>query len=207
MSTIRNPVGPQPPSVYWRRRLLLALGLVAVVIVIILIVVRPGAGKPVGAPTSSPATTAGASPSFPSTPGAGGNATACDPSVVTLVPVSDAASYAAGVQPQLSMTITNSGASACSFDVGTDAQVYVITSGADQIWSSKDCQTGATANVQVLQPGKAMSTTPFAWDRTRSSTSTCSTNRPEVTAGGASYHLAVQVGTAKSADTKQFLLK
>ena len=63
------------------------------------------------------------------------------------------------------------------------------------------------ANKQVLQPGKALSTTPFPWDRTRSSTTTCTGNRPEVTAGGASYHLAVQVGEAKSTGTKQFVLQ
>ena len=126
------------------------------------------------------------------------------------MPITDAASYAAGVQPQLSMSITNSGASACTFDVGTDAQVYVITSGSDQIWNSKDCQKTPTPNKQVLEPSKPVSTTPFAWDRTRSSTTTCTGTRPEVTAGGASYHLAVQVGDAKSSGTnasKQFLLK
>ena len=203
MSTIKNPVGPQPPSVYWRRRLLLLLVLVAVIVVIVLIIVRPGSGTP----TSHPSGSNSGSPSATHSASSGSSSTACDPSVITLTPITDAASYAAGVQPQLSMSITNSGASACTFDVGTDAQVYLITSGSDQIWSSKDCQTAPSANKQVLQPGKTLSTTPFAWDRTRSSTTTCTGNRPEVTAGGASYHLAVQVGAAKSTGTKQFVLQ
>ena len=203
MSTIKNPVGPQPPSVYWRRRLLLLLLVVVVIVVVVLIIVRPGSGTPAAHPSGS--TSVSHPPSSPATSGSG--ATACDPSVITLTPITDAASYAAGVQPQLSMTITNSGASACTFDVGTDAQVYLITSGSDQIWSSKDCQTAPAANKQVLQPGKALSTTPFPWDRTRSSTTTCTGSRPEVTAGGASYHLAVQVGAAKSTGTKQFVLQ
>jgi len=204
MSTIKNPVGPQPPSVYWRRRLLLLLVLVAVIVVVVLIVVRPGSGTPTSHATGS--NTASHTPTSGAT--SGSSATACDPSVITLTPITDAASYAAGVQPQISMSITNSGASACTYDVGTDAQVYLITSGSDQIWSSKDCQTAAAANKQVLQPGKALSTTPFAWDRTRSSTTTCTGNRPEVTAGGASYHLSVQVGAAKSAaGGKQFVLQ
>lgn len=202
MSTIKNPVGPQPPSVYWRRRLLLLLVLVAVIVVIVLIIVRPGSVTP----TSHPSGSNSASHS-PSAASSGSGSAACDPSVITLTPITDAASYAAGVQPQLSMSITNSGASACTFDVGTDAQVYLITSGSDQIWSSKDCQTAPSANKQVLEPGKTLSTTPFAWDRTRSSTTTCTGNRPEVTAGGASYHLAVQVGAAKSTGTKQFVLQ
>ena len=203
MSTIKNPVGPQPPSVYWRRRLLLLLVLVAVIAIVVLIIVRPGAG----APSSHPTGTHGGSNSPTAGSTSGSSAAACDPSVITLEPITDSASYAAGVQPQLSMSITNSGASACTFDVGTDAQVYLITSGADQIWSSKDCQTGQAATKQVLQPGKTLSTTPFAWDRTRSSTTTCTGSRPEVTAGGASYHLTVEVGAAKSVGTKQFVLQ
>jgi len=202
MSTIKNPVGPQPPSVYWRRRLLLLLVLVAVIVVIVLIIVRPGSGTPTSHPSGS-----NSASHTPSATSSGSSSAACDPSVITLIPITDAASYAAGVQPQLSMSITNSGASACTFDVGTDAQVYLITSGSDQIWSSKDCQTAPSANKQVLEPGKTLSTTPFAWDRTRSSTTTCTGNRPEVTAGGASYHLAVQVGAAKSTGTKQFVLQ
>ena len=200
MSTIKNPVGPQPPSVYWRRRLLLLLLLIVVIVVVVLIVVRPGSGTP--SPTGS--NSAGHTPSAGAT---ASSSTPCDPSVVTLQPITDAASYAPGVQPQLSMSITNSGASACTFDVGTDAQVYLITSGSDQIWSSKDCQTAPTADKRVLEPGKTVSTTPFPWDRTRSSTTTCTSTRPAVTAGGASYHLSVQVGAAKSTGTKQFVLQ
>jgi hypothetical protein len=203
MSTIRNPVGPQPPQVYWRRRVLLGIGILAVIVVVILIIVRPGSGTPKATPTNIPGQTDSQTPS-PASTLAGG---ACDPSVITLVPITDAASYAGDAQPQLSMSITNSGATACTFDVGTDAQVYVITSGTDQIWSSKDCQTAPTATSETLQPGKTVSTTPLAWDRTRSSTTTCSGSRPAVTAGGASYHLGVQVGAAKSKTSKQFVLQ
>ncbi len=208
MSTIKTPVGPQPPSVYWRRRLLLLAVLLAVVIVVVLIIVRPGSGgtkTPTGGQTSGQ--TASQPPSFPA--GSGGSAAACDPSVIALTPVTDAASYAPGVQPKLSMTITNNGASACTIDVGTDAQVYTITSGSDQIWTSTDCQTDKAALKQVLEPGaaKALSTTPFAWDRTRSSATTCAGSRPAVTAGGASYHLGVKLGSSTAKSDKQFLLQ
>jgi hypothetical protein len=208
MSTIKNPVGPQPPSVYWRRRLLLVAVLVAVVIVVVLIIVRPGSGgtkTPTGGQTSGQP--GNQSPS--ASTGTGGSAAACNPSVITLTAVTDAASYAADAKPQLSMTITNRGASACTIDVGTDAQVYTITSGSDQIWSSTDCQTDKTALKQVLEPGaaKALSTTPFAWDRTRSSTTTCTGTRPAVTAGGASYHLNVKLGAIAAKSSKQFVLQ
>jgi len=195
--------------VYWRRRLLLLAVLVAVVIVVILIIVRPGSGgtkTPTGGQTNGQS---GGSPSPSFSAGTGGSAAACDPSVISLTAVTDATSYAAAVKPQLSMTIANTGASACTIDVGTDAQVYTITSGSDQIWSSADCQTDKTALKQVLEPGvaKALSTTPFAWDRTRSSTTTCTGTRPAVTAGGASYHLNVKLGSIAAKGDKQFLLQ
>ncbi|HXR44931.1 MAG TPA: hypothetical protein VN759_09005 [Pseudolysinimonas sp.] len=206
MSSIRNPIGPQPPQVYWRRRLVVLLGVLAVIVVIVLIIVRPGSGSPkaVPSPSNSPS---GLPSTLPSSSSSGGPAGDCDPSVITLTAITDAASYAAGVQPMLSMSIVNSGATACKLDVGTKAQDYVITSGADTIWNSTDCQQNPASTVVTLQPGKAVTTQPFAWPRTRSSASTCSaTAPPQVTAGGASYHLQVKVGSITSAKTKQFVL-
>jgi hypothetical protein len=198
MSSIRNPVGPQPPQVYWRRRLLLLLGMIAVIVVIVLIVVRPGGGSPSSAETKSPAPHA-TSPNPNPTFNTSGPAGACDPSVVTLTPVTDAASYAPTTQPKLSMSITNSGAKACTLDVGTKAQVYIITSGAE---------TDPVSDVRTLEPGKSLTTTPFPWDRTRSSKSTCTaTNKPPVIANGASYHLQVKVGGITSSGSKQFVLQ
>ena len=202
MSTLRTPVGPQPPTVYWRRRLVVGLGLLAVIVVIVLIIVRPGGGTPGPGPSGSPSS----SPA-PSESPAAGDEEACDPAVVQIVAVTDATTYPAEATPQVSMTITNIGAVPCTFDVGTGAQEYVITSGADRIWSSRDCQTASTEDVRVLEPGVELSTTPFPWDRTRSATDTCSTERPPVTAGGASYHLQVTLGEVESADTKQFILE
>ena len=210
MSTLRNPVGPQPPSVYWRRRLLVLLGIVAVIVVVILIVSRPGSGQgssPDDDPKKSSAPTDSASPNPEATDEAAGDGSqACDPSVIAVVPVTDADSYQPEVTPMLSMTITNTGAAACTFDVGTGAQLYSIVSGADPIWNSRDCQSGATSTPQVLPPGETLSTTPFAWDRTRSSTTTCTSERPQVTGGGATYRLSVELGEAKSESDKPFLL-
>ena len=200
MSTIRNPVGPQPPEVYWKRRALVLVGLLAIVVVIILIVVRPGGGTPTPNPTKPTSTTASDSGTD------SGDVKECDPADVTLTAVTDKGGYNAGEQPLISMTITNSGASACTINAGTDAQEYVITSGSDQIWSSRDCQTDPQATVTTLEPGVAKSTTPFPWDRTRSATTTCDAERAQVAAGGASYHLTVKLGDIESASTKQFLL-
>lgn len=198
MSTIRNPVGPQPSKVYWRRRLAVLIGLVVIIVIIILIVARPGSGKPVAINTHTPAPTTAAT------------APACKKSNVQVIAVTDANSYAAGVNPMLSLTITNIGPAACSFKDGSDVQKYVITSGTDTIWSSTDCQTNAVAHTSVLQPSKSVSSTPFAWNRTRSNASDCTaTNAPQVTAGGASYHLTVSVDgvSSSAANSPQFVLR
>lgn len=202
MSTFRNPVGPQSPQVYWRRRLIVGLGVLAVIVVVLLIVFRPGSGatnddkKPAadGAPTSSTA------------PEAVEEGAACDPANIAITPVTDSTQYASGVQPMISMSIVNNGSVACVMDVGTDLQVYEITSGAESYWKSTDCQTEKTPQKVALEPGVEQSTTPIPWDRTRSDPSTCTTDRPAVTAGGASYHLNVSLGTLKAESTAQFLL-
>lgn len=208
MSTLRTPVGPQPPSVYWRRRLLVLLGLIAVIVVIILIVVRPGS-SPDAKPSNTPKPSSSSTPDPSATPtftsAAGGEA--CNPAQVALTAVTDSNSYDAGVNPQISMTITNAGSAPCTFDVGTASQEYIITSGTDRIWSSKDCQTSPASTPQVLQPGVPLSTTPFAWDRTRSSTDTCDGSRPAAVSGpdGPTYRLQVKLGTVES-ETVSFRL-
>ena len=198
MSTIRNPVGPQPPAVYWKRRAIVLIGLVAVIVIILLIVFRPQGADP--KPTN-PSTTPPASSTT-----ADDTAAACTPEQVSLAAVTDKGGYNAGEDPMVSMTITNIGAAPCTIDAGTGAQEYIIASGSEQYWSSRDCQADPTETEVTLEPGVPKSTNPFAWDRTRSSTDTCSGDRPAVSAGGASYHLTVKLGDITSEATKQFLL-
>lgn len=204
MSTFKNPVGPQTPKVYWRRRLIVALGAIAVVIVIILIVARPAADSKAGA---KPADSAAHAPITPKPSTAAVDGAACLPANITLEAVADKATYAAGELPQISMKITNTGHTACTINLGSTQQELIVTSGSEQIWDSKDCQTGAVDLAQTLTAGQVIPTTAIPWDRSRSSKTTCSAARPPVTAGGASYHLSVKVGALKSKDTVQFLLK
>jgi hypothetical protein len=198
MSTIRNPVGPQPSKVYWRRRLAVLVGVLVLLLIIVLIIARPGSGKPAAHPTNPPHTTSSSA------------VAACNPSDIRVIAVTDANSYAPGVDPQLSLSITNTGSRACTFKDGSDVQTYVITSGTEKIWSSKDCQTDAVPATSTLQPGKSLKSTPFAWNRTRSNPAACkATSAPQVIAGGASYHLTVSVNgvTSSKANSPQFLLK
>ena len=207
MSTFRNPVGPQSSRVYWRRRLVVVLGLVAVIAIIVLIFVRPPAGEPVADPKGSKTPSGTASSGTPS--GSSTNpadAVPCDPTKVSIEASSDAAGYDPGVTPMLTFSLKSLMTVPCTISAGSDVQEFKITSGSDLIWSSKDCQSDEVAATVLLQPGIPIAGTPIAWDRTRSSASTCEVARDQVAAGGASYHLIVTVGELEPSNDWQFLL-
>jgi hypothetical protein len=196
MSTFRNPVGPQPSSVYWRRRLVVGLLVLAVIVIVILIFIQPR-GE---APKTPDVKETNSQSQAPADPDA-----ACAPGVVDVTAVTDKSTYAAGENPLISLTVTNTGATACTINAGTTQQEYLITSGAELYWSSKDCQTAAVDAPVILQPNIPQSTNPITWDRTRSSPTTCDGERPKVPGGGASYHLNINLGDLKSNDV-QFIL-
>jgi len=202
MSTFRNPVGPQPPKVYWRRRLVVALGLLAIVVIIVLIVVRPASNAPTTPGASSP----GSTPSPTSTSRNPANAKACDPTKVVVTATTDSNSYAAGVKPVLTFALKSTDTVACTFSAGSDVQQFTIKSGDEVYWNSKDCQTGPVAAKVVLQPFVPFAGASVTWDRTRSSTSTCTADRAQVPAAGVSYHLVVTVNGVVSNDP-QFILE
>ena len=205
MSTLRHPVGPQPPEVYWRRRLIVGLGLLAVIVIIVLIIVRPGSGDPAAQPTPEPETTETAAAGDPVDPT---DVAECTVAQVVVTPVTDAASYPAGQEPLLSFTLVNSGASACSLDAGVDSQEFLIVSGSDRIWASTDCQEPGVPTPIVLEPGVEIESTPIPWSRTRSTPDDCATaeSRPSVIAGGATYRLSVSVGEFTTVDDRPFIL-
>lgn len=204
MSTIRNPVGPLPPQIYWRRRIVVGVVVLAVLLIIVLIIVRPGTGEPAEQPTPDPQTSESAEPG--DEPAASGDVSACTPSQVTVTPVTDAEVYPAGQQPLLSLTVLNTSTTPCTISAGSDVQSYVITSGTDRIWASTDCQEPGVAAEVTLEPGEPLTTTPFAWSRTRSSADDCAAERDPVVAGGATYRLSVSVGEFESADDRPFIL-
>ena len=83
-----------------------------------------------------------------------------------------------------------------------------ITSGSDTWWRSTDCQSEPSDMVVLLTAGQTVSSaSPLTWDRTRSAVGTCDDEtRPRAPGGGASYHLAVEIGGVAATETTQFLL-
>lgn len=197
--------GREPRSVYVRRRLWVLAGFLAVVAIIALVIWKPGSTSD-AAPRESPRpqVSSSASPTPTATPGAVAD---CAEGDVTVEALTDKDTYAAAELPQLSLRITNSSEAACSINVGTAAQVFTIKSGSDVYWTSTDCQVEPVDAVVALEAGQVVaSTAPIAWDRTRSTPSTCEGDRPAVPAGGASYHLTTSVGGFESGTSKQFIL-
>jgi hypothetical protein len=199
MSTLRHPVGSQPPEVYWRRRLMVGIGALVVLIVILLIVFAPkGNGTP----------SAVSSPTSTSTAAAGDAATAaaCEPDDLKVVASVNASTFDQGVPPQFGFTITNSSSSPCVVSAGSDQQDFVVSSGQEKYWSSKDCQTAPQHAEVTLEAGGSQGTTvPVEWGRTRSSVETCGQTAEQVPAGGATYKLTVTVAGVES-DPVRFIL-
>src|SRR4051794_33509758 len=133
MSTLKHPVGPQSSKVYWRRRLVVGLGLVAVIVVIILIVVRPGSssGEPNDSKSPASSSTTTAPPTDPTTiptDDTTAEGKACANEDIEVTAITDMTTYDAGVNPQLSLSVTNTGSKDCVLNAGTSQQVFTITS-------------------------------------------------------------------------------
>ena len=212
-------------AVYRRRRLVTLVALILFVAFIVtavwLLVARPWASATEATPSPTPSASASSTPTTPDptavespapepepsteeTPGI----VACEAQDVEVAAVTDADTYQAGVLPQLSISLTNRGATDCAIDVGSTTQVLTVSSGSDVWWRSTDCQENPSSMIATLAAGATVtSKVPVTWDRTRSSVETCAQeNRARAPGGGASYHVAVEIGGFKGATTKQILL-
>ncbi|MGF2950015.1 hypothetical protein [Microbacterium alcoholitolerans] len=212
-------------AVYRRRRLLAVVVLLAVIAAIgtgvWLAIAQPWSSgsdadpapasqppTPVASDSATPEASASASPEPTGDETATPEIVACQAADVRVVAVTDADTYAAGELPQLSIELTNNGPD-CTMNVGSSTQKFTVTSGSDEWWRSTDCQTEPSDTIVTLEAGKTVSSaTPVIWDRTRSSVDTCDEkNRPRAPGGGASYHVAVEIGGFKSGTSKQIILR
>lgn len=219
---------PRQSAAVYRRRRIVALGIVIVVLALLIALVwaltaRGGSGP---APTPSPATSAPKTSSPPTTPDPTADASPdpsatptptstpdagpvpCTAGQVQVTAVTDHDTYSTDENPQLSISLTNSSTKDCTMNVGTSTQVFTITSGSDTWWRSTDCQQTPSDAIQTIKAGATItSSTPVVWDRTRSSVDTCqATDRQRAPGGGAAYRLTVEIGGFKSTNPQQFLL-
>ncbi|MFB8146011.1 hypothetical protein ACFC1W_04620 [Microbacterium sp. NPDC056003] len=230
--TGETPRRRHSPAVYRRRRIVLLIGVLLVAALIWLLVAQPwrstaseGAEpqteKTQDAAGSLPVPTAGATPGVTPTgeapavdatpkptPSGTPAAQPCVGSDITVEAVTSQESYSNDQVPSFSIRLTNDGDADCTLNVGTSGQVFTVTSGSDTWWRSTDCQSEPSDMVVLLTAGQTVSSaSPLTWDRTRSAVGTCDDEtRPRAPGGGASYHLAVEIGGVASTETTQFLL-
>ncbi len=207
-----HPRGPLPPSVYWRRRITVVAG-VLLFLYVLGSCAFGGDGKKTpsssGVAASSARTTPGASTSpkpaasstskaatsaSPSATAAANPSTPCAKTAIKVTAAANAGSFAAGVEPELTLTVTNIGKTACTRDLGPAQTELQVTSGPDRIWSSDDCAAKAAANPTVLKPEETK-TFKVTWKRTRSKP--CDGTKPAAQPGN--YRVFGRVGDITSA--------
>lgn len=134
----------------------------------------------------------------------------CKKSDIDVTAVASKESYGPGENPEIWMTISNTGTKPCVVDLGTKELLFEIVSGSqtqpETYWISTHCQTGADSREVILEPDNPLSTTPLTWDRTRSAPETCNVPREPVVADGAAYRVYATANSVKSAEGWQFLL-
>ncbi|MCP1411843.1 hypothetical protein [Paenarthrobacter sp. A20] len=190
------------PAVYRRRRQVVFGALLLVIMMIVVAAVAitgalTGQSGPqaVTTPEASQAPTQGSAPSGTPSPSASPTPV-CDFNLMTVAAKTDKPAYGAEDKPLLTMTITNGGAAPCEVNVGTSQMEYLVMSGGDRIFSSKDCQTGGEDLIKTIQPGKS-ETANFPWQRNRTLEG-CGAINAKPGGGGAYYTFEARLGNKAS---------
>lgn len=218
MSNDQRPGRKQSPSVYRRRRIVVAVIALIVVIVVavgITTIVRgvsgmfgsdpkpsPAAAAPSPTKTTTPTKTPSASPSPTKA-----KVTKCPASSIEVGASVDKTTYTAKEKPKLTLTVKNVSDTACILDVGTKQLEFTISSGSDRIWSSRDCQDDSkdkstAVNKIKFKPGDKKSAS-MTWGKIRSVPG-CKGGLADVKPG--TYRMATKVGSHASKGT-YFTLK
>lgn len=169
MSSLLNPVGPEPASVYWRRRIVVVLGIL-VVLALLWWLVSPGGGS--SAPASSSASPT-ALPTLTSSPSPTGSASAspavsgapCLDTDMEVTVTMQQQAFALGTPVEFVMKISNNGTAACVRDIGPAANTFTVTSGGFDVWSSDACTAAGESQEEEIPPGEAYAV-KGTWDGT-----------------------------------------
>lgn len=181
-----SPIGPEPPAVYWRRRVVVIAVLLAILLLLWwLIWGRGGGGEaapeptPTDSPTASP--TPGPTSASPTPEPQPTEITDCAEADVLVEAFAEEAIYPVGSTPTLTLSVTNIGTRPCKRDVGPGANELKITQGEVTVWSSDDCNPNTDKDVVTLDRGDAFET-QLVWDGYLSAAG-CPPNQPMAQAG------------------------
>ena len=203
-SSVRKP----SPAVYRRRRLVVGGALLLVIALVVggfalaaafkggsqqASSTQPSSVDPAASP--APSATPSATPSAAPSPTAAATPT-CNQNLVTVTASTDKAAYGPGENPMLTLKVTNGGTVPCEINMGTSQMEFLVTSGSDRIFSSKDCQASSEDLEKVLAPG-ASETANFPWGRNRSADG-CKAVAAAPGGGGAYYIFTAKLGSRAS---------
>lgn len=163
MSTILRPVGERSPQVYWMRRLFVLGAAFGVVVAVWLLFTRGG-----DATVAAEGGTDAAQGAVAAAEAASAGGRTCTAADLTIALTSDAPTYPAGSTPAFFVTITNTSPTSCTVDAGDASREVLITSGADRVWSSRDCAGDAPERLLLLPAGGADGPELVTWERVRS---------------------------------------
>ncbi|CAN7530638.1 hypothetical protein LJR013_003775 [Pseudarthrobacter oxydans] len=194
----------KPSAAVYRRRRLFLGGAVLLIIALVSSFAVAGAFSGRSEQASSTAATASAEPTAAASPSASAPAPmptpsatpGCNQNLVTVSASTDKAAYGPGENPMLTLKVTNGGTMPCEVNIGTSQMEFLVTSGADRIFSSRDCQAKSEDLVKVIAPG-ASETANFPWSRTRS-VEGCQPIEAKPGGGGAYYIFTAKLGSKAS---------
>ncbi len=180
-----NPVGPEEPGTYWRRRLLVGLGVLVVLIVLFLVLRSCGAdATPTAAPSQStsaePSPSSSVSTANPSETATTGVECA-DSDIEVTVETDKGSSFPTGSPITFTMSIKNISDSACDRNVGTKPNTVLVTSGSERVWSSDDCAPAGQDDIKSINPGDAYQLNA-TWDQ-KISQAGCPSGQPAAQPG------------------------
>jgi len=126
----------------------------------------PSASQASDQPAPSPSATSPSSPPSPD-PSASAAIALCADADISVEASSDAATYAQGINPRLTLTVTNTGSVPCQRDVGSAVNELKIVSGSARVWSTNDCKKERVNKLYTLAPKDFWAAT-VSWPRTTS---------------------------------------
>lgn len=165
MSSLLHPVGPEPASVYWRRRIIVIVAVLAVIGVLWALLSRGGSDQPSAdsaGPTPLPTLTT-ESPS--ASPSATATGAPCLDSDIEVTVAADQQSFPLGGPVEFVMKIANNGPTACVRDVGPQANTFTVTSGGFDVWDSDSCSEPGDSQEEEIPAGEAFAV-KGTWDAT-----------------------------------------
>lgn len=216
-----HPVGPLRPSVYWRRRVVVLVVLMATLAGLSWLGWALLSGRVGGGTSGAPA--AGTSPRVASTPalervmpsatdvrtptppapaGAGtaqttGAAVPCTDEMLELA-VRAPAVVPVGSRTTIDLVVRNTSSTPCVRDLDPALQEIVLLDGSGRrVWGSNDCLSAPHRDVRTLGPGESVAS-PLVWSG-RTSEPTCTAARTDPAPGA--YVLRGRLDTDTSPDT------